>query len=184
MNVWERELDAWFLLLQYDAKVFVSRIKDNNCLLSTAQQVAESINANDKKAVYRHLVKSDVNVNAIRGEAGISSYLHNTKKNVPNEKAERPIRIIIHCCPGFSSNIPSSTNDSNTSCENTIQPVEDIQDSSTVLHLACRRCDVGMVELLLQYGADVNAIDSKGKTPLHYCTMMGKHATAKVLITR
>jgi len=79
LNVWERELDAWFLLLQYDAKVFVSRIKNNDCHLSTGQQLAESIKANDKKAVYRHIVKSDVNVNALSGEAGISSYLHNTK---------------------------------------------------------------------------------------------------------
>ncbi|KAK7353815.1 hypothetical protein VNO80_19267 [Phaseolus coccineus] len=138
-----------FIHAKYDAKVFVSRIKNNNCLLSTGQQLAESINANDKRAVYRHIVKSDVNVNAISGEVG------------------------------FSSNISSSTNDPNTT-----QPEEDIQDGSTVLHLACRSCDVAMVELLLQYGADINAIDSKGKTPLHYCTMMGKHATTKVLITR
>lgn len=55
------------MLLQYDAKVFVCRVK-NNVLLS--QQVAESINANDKRAVYRHIVKSDVNVNAISREAG------------------------------------------------------------------------------------------------------------------
>lgn len=79
MNVWEREVDAWFVLLQYDAKVFVCRVKINDLL---SQQVAESIKANDKRAVYRHIVKSDVNVNAISREPGRSSYLH------PTEKAE------------------------------------------------------------------------------------------------
>ncbi|KOM41280.1 hypothetical protein LR48_Vigan04g147800 [Vigna angularis] len=140
-----------FIHAKYDAKVFVCRVKNNDLL---SQQVAESINANDKRAVYRHIVKSDVNVNAISREQG------------------------------FSCNMASSTNDPNTSYENSTQSEEDVQDGSSVLHLACRNCDVAMVELLLQYGADVNASDSKGKTPLHYCTMMGKHATAKVLITR
>lgn len=34
-----------------------------------SQQVWESICANDKKAVYRHIVKSDADVKAISGEA-------------------------------------------------------------------------------------------------------------------
>ncbi|TKY73707.1 ADP-ribosylation factor GTPase-activating protein AGD1 [Spatholobus suberectus] len=144
-----------FIHAKYAAKVFVRRITYNNRLLSAAQQVAESISANDMKAVYRHIVKSDVDVNAIGGDA----------------------------LYGFSSNVPSSINP-NKSSESKTRLVEDIQDSSSVLHLACLASDDAMVELLLQYGADLNAIDSRGRTPLHYCIMRGKKATAKVLITR
>ncbi|CAJ1974919.1 unnamed protein product [Sphenostylis stenocarpa] len=143
-----------FIHAKYDAKVFVNRTRNNNRHLSTAREVVESINANDKKAVYRHIVKSDLDVNAISSEEGFSSY------------------------------IASSTNDPNKSREITTQPVGDRHDGFTALHLACLSCDTAMVELLLQYGADLNAIDSRGRTPLYYCTKIGKHATTKVLITR
>ncbi|XP_027360317.1 ADP-ribosylation factor GTPase-activating protein AGD1-like [Abrus precatorius] len=144
-----------FIFAKYSEKIFVRRVTKNNRLLSAAQQVAASICANDKKAVYRRIVKSDVDVNLVSGEA----------------------------LYGFSSNMPSSTN-SNISSQSKIEIMEDFQDGSTALHLACLTGDAAMVELLLQHGADVNAIDSRGRTPLHYCIMRGKNAAAKVLITR
>ena len=41
-------------------------------------------------------------------------------------------------------------------------------DGDQPLHLAARRDDVAMIELLLEAGADVNAKGAKGWTPLHY----------------
>jgi Arf-GAP with coiled-coil, ANK repeat and PH domain-containing protein len=97
-------------------------------------------------------------------------------------KFEKSMIQIINSCAGFFSHI-SSSSDSNTSSSK-VQLMEDIQEGSSLLHLACLTSDVGMIELLLQYGADLNAIDSRGRTPLHYCIMRGKTAAAKLLITR
>jgi ankyrin repeat protein len=41
-------------------------------------------------------------------------------------------------------------------------------DNDTCLHMAAHRGDVRAVQLLLQAGANVNAIGDMGYTPLHY----------------
>lgn len=53
-------------------KIFTHKIKDDQNLLSVAQQVWESVHANDKKEVYRQIVCSGVDVNAIHGQASFS----------------------------------------------------------------------------------------------------------------
>lgn len=54
----------------------------------------------------------------------------------------------------------------------------------TLLHLACQVGNLSMVELLLQYGATVNATDRLGRTPLHHCILCGKNYCAKLLLSR
>ncbi|KAK7318336.1 hypothetical protein RJT34_03035 [Clitoria ternatea] len=138
-----------FIYAKYNEKIFVCRTKENHPLLSQAKQVWESICANDKKAVYQHIVKSDADFSAISRQA----------------------------LSGDSLNLNISSQSEN-------QLIEDIQDGSSVLHLACLISDIDMVELLLQHGADINACDSRGRTPLHSCIIRGKTAAAKVLIRR
>lgn len=64
------ELNSLYLL-QYAEKVFICRTDEN-----PAQQILKSIFANDKKAVYQHIVKSDMDINTISRQAfsGMSSF--------------------------------------------------------------------------------------------------------------
>ena len=41
-----------------------------------------------------------------------------------------------------------------------------------------------MVELLIDYGADIEAMDRTGSTPLHLAAQEGHLATARLLVTR
>ncbi|OMO72383.1 hypothetical protein COLO4_27644 [Corchorus olitorius] len=54
----------------------------------------------------------------------------------------------------------------------------------SVLHLACQCGNPVMVELLLQFGADINMRDFHGRTPLHHCISVGNNALAKHLLRR
>ncbi|MBA0805602.1 hypothetical protein Gohar_005101, partial [Gossypium harknessii] len=52
----------------------------------------------------------------------------------------------------------------------------------SILHLACQRGNPVMVELLLQFGADINMRDFHGRTPLHHCVSEGNNPLAKHLL--
>ncbi|XP_057456605.1 ADP-ribosylation factor GTPase-activating protein AGD4-like isoform X2 [Lotus japonicus] len=54
----------------------------------------------------------------------------------------------------------------------------------SLLHLACHSDSALMVELLLQFGADINMCDYHGRTPLHHCITTGKNPLAKFLLRR
>ncbi|GAU44929.1 hypothetical protein TSUD_91320 [Trifolium subterraneum] len=54
----------------------------------------------------------------------------------------------------------------------------------SILHLACHSDSTLMVELLLQFGADINTRDYHGRTPLHHCISSGKNPLAKFLLRR
>ncbi|CAL0304294.1 unnamed protein product [Lupinus luteus] len=54
----------------------------------------------------------------------------------------------------------------------------------SLLHLACHSDSALMIELLLQFGADINMCDYHGRTPLHHCISSGKNPLAKFLLRR
>ncbi|XP_010908076.2 ADP-ribosylation factor GTPase-activating protein AGD4 [Elaeis guineensis] len=54
----------------------------------------------------------------------------------------------------------------------------------SLLHLACHVGDPVMVELLLQFGADINIQDFHGRTPLHHCIFKKNDSLAKYLLRR
>ncbi|KAM7277272.1 hypothetical protein ACFE04_019138 [Oxalis oulophora] len=143
-----------FINAKYVEKAFVRTRKENLPVLPVAGQVWESVRSNDKKAVYRHIVCSKADVNSIRGEASISCAF------------DKP----------SSSYLESSGSEKKFSDESPV--------GCSLLHLACLNADIAMVELLLQYGANIESPDSRGRTPLHYCMVSKKHAFAKVLLKR
>ncbi|KAG8652717.1 hypothetical protein MANES_06G126100v8 [Manihot esculenta] len=144
-----------FIHAKYAEKIFTHKIKDDQNLLSVAQQVWESVHANDKKEVYRQIVRSGVDVNAIHGQASFS------------DSMDKPLASYVK---------PLHKNED--------QVIEDFTDGCSLLHLACLTADLGMVELLLQYGANIHASNSKGQTPLHQCIINRRPSIAKLLLTR
>ncbi|CAK7336820.1 unnamed protein product [Dovyalis caffra] len=142
-----------FIHAKYAQKVFVCKLKDNQH--TAVQQMWESIHSNDKKGVYRHIVCSGADVNAIHGQASFSDSLNK-----------------------LSASYLKSLNRSED------QLIKEISDGCPLLHLACLTADNGMVELLLQYGANINASDSKGHTALHYCIISKRYPIAKLLVMR
>ncbi|XP_011040266.1 PREDICTED: ADP-ribosylation factor GTPase-activating protein AGD1 isoform X1 [Populus euphratica] len=142
-----------FIHAKYAQKVFVFKSRDNQH--PVVQQMWESIHANDKKGVYRHIVCSGIDVNAINGQASFSDSLNK-----------------------LSASYLTSLNRSED------QLIKEISDGCPLLHLACLTADNGMVELLLQYGANINASDSKGHTALHYCIISKRYPIAKLLLRR
>ncbi|KAL8140141.1 hypothetical protein V2J09_006162 [Rumex salicifolius] len=146
-----------FIHAKYSEKVYARKMKGNPQLFSVSEQMWESVRNNNKRSVYRLLVSSRADVNAIHSQA--SSIL--------------------------SSNKPLQENILGSSSGKKQQPNQESSHyDCSLLHLACQTADIGMIELLLQYGAKINAIDSRGHTPLHHSIMKGKPEIAKVLLTR
>ncbi|WOL03750.1 hypothetical protein Cni_G12470 [Canna indica] len=146
-----------FIHAKYADKYFVRR--RNTDQLSVAQQMWESVSANDKKAVYSHIVTSDVDINIKFEQTDLNSGDFQLKSSNMNS---------------FSS---SSTNEDRN-------VLDECFEGFSLLHLACWTADIGMIELLLQYGANLNSTDSRRRTPLHHCILKGRHLFAKLLLSR
>lgn len=169
-----------FLYMQYAEKIFVHKRKDHHHLLSVAQQLWESVRDNDKKAVYRQIICSEPNVNAIHGQASYGKRLP-LATVMEMEEHERDDKK-IDCFDGDTLDDPLSY--LNSMHRSGDELIEEASDGCSLLHLACLNADIGMVELLLQYGAKINVSDSRGRTPLHHCIISRKPAIAKLLLAR
>ncbi|CAH9082861.1 unnamed protein product [Cuscuta europaea] len=147
--------------VKYAERRFVYKVKNTADMLSVAEQLWEGVLTNDKKTVYRLIVVYGVDVNAING----------------------------HSSPGKALTLALSLKlDSKSSCafDHPRQGSEDnkILDGCSLIHLACQIADIAMVELLLQHGANINACDSRGQTPLHHSVIRGRVMIAKLLLSR
>ncbi|CAI9093079.1 OLC1v1028487C1 [Oldenlandia corymbosa var. corymbosa] len=164
-----------FIHAKYADKVFVRRLRDMRLV---AQQIWEAVRANDKKAVYHLIVCSEVDVNAIHEEYTSNSSLTLAKAMLlPEQTNLDHSSSYSEACQELctSSNAKTSTSESQSG---------EYLNGISLLHLACETADIGMLELLLQYGANINASDSRGETALHRCIVRGKTAFVKLLLSR
>lgn len=169
-----------FIHAKYAEKLFVRKPKDNQYRHSVAYQIWEGVRTNDKKAVYRHIVNCEVDVNAVYEQVSCISSLTLAKAMLLNEQTS--LERSSSSLTGNSSD-RSSSGSLNLAGTSEGQTMDDLE-GCTLLHLACDTADIGMLELLLQYGANINATDSRGLTPLHRCILRGKAMFAKLLLTR
>ncbi|CAL5444356.1 unnamed protein product [Camellia sinensis] len=173
-----------FINAKYAEKRFVHRGEDNQHLLSVAQQLWGSVHANDKKAAYRLIVTYEADVNAIHGQASSGTSLNLSKAMQCQAHGESP-DVYFDCLTDLTDSSSSFSSVRESKDEFIAEFLDDeFLDGCSLLHLACQAADIGMVELLLQHGANVNASDSRGQTPLHHSIIRGRIAIAKLLLTR
>ncbi|XP_011623418.1 ADP-ribosylation factor GTPase-activating protein AGD3 isoform X1 [Amborella trichopoda] len=171
-----------FIHAKYAEKMFVRKAITDQHMPHMAQQMWDSVHANDKQTVYRLIVDSGAFVNAVRGLAPLNSsitlaramHLHEQQGLVPDDNS--------HCL--FVGNDRIKDSDSVGTSKEYVCEVEQGLEGCSLLHLACQNADIGMIELLLQYGAQVNVQDWKGWTPLHHCLLKGRNMFAKLLLSR
>ncbi|KAK3123954.1 hypothetical protein QOZ80_8AG0638470 [Eleusine coracana subsp. coracana] len=171
-----------FIHAKYIDKEFIRSHSMDSVQL--AQQMWDSVGANDKKTAYSLIVRSYANVNFVYGEMPSSSCLTLGKallQEQPASPSEGSPRF-FDCSSHDKISPRGSLSPASTSSRT--DDVEDSCEGFSLLHLACRVADVGMVELLLQYGANVNMTDSRGRTPLHHCILKGRTLHAKLLLSR
>ncbi|KAL9386715.1 hypothetical protein Peur_019839 [Populus x canadensis] len=169
-----------FIHAKYAEKVFVRKPRDKQNSQSVAQQIWEAVRANDKKAVYRLIVHHEADVSAVYEQASCSSSLTLAKAMLLQEQTN-PEQLSSYSTGNSLDR--SSTSSLNFAGSSEGLTLEDL-DGCTLLHLACETADIGMLELLLQYGANINSTDSRGQTPLHRCILRGGPFLAKLLLSR
>ncbi|XP_072991244.1 ADP-ribosylation factor GTPase-activating protein AGD3-like [Typha latifolia] len=174
-----------FIQAKYAEKYFVCKDKADQDHLDVAQQMWNNVHANDKKAVYHLIVTSNADVNVMYGHTLCNSSLTLAKAMLLQEQPSTLFDRSSSClvddslskASAVSSLCPVSTSEDTGESD-------DCLEGFSLLHLACRTADMGMIELLLQYGANVNATDLKGRTPLHHCILKGRHLYTKLLLSR
>ncbi|KAJ6839393.1 putative ADP-ribosylation factor GTPase-activating protein AGD2 [Iris pallida] len=157
-----------YIQLKYVDKILIVRETTLPDLPLLTVRIWEAVKTNNIQATYRLLVVSDVNPNTRYDEvSGDNHHLEDTAS--PKDSGYRESKQFD---PTACQKIEVSG-----------EPDTCLQ-GCTLLHLACHVGDPVMLELLLQFGADINRQDFHGRTPLHHCIFKKSDALAKFLIRR
>lgn len=147
-----------------------------------AQQMWDHVSSNKKMEVYSLIVRSNADVNLTYGQTSFNSALTLGKALLLQEQPSSPSNGSFD--HGTHEKISPRGSLSPASTSARTDELDGCAEGLSLLHLACRVADIGMVELLLQYGASVNSTDSRGRTPLHHSILKGRRVHAKLLLSR
>lgn len=136
----------------------VSKEGEKPGLLPANVRSWEAVKSGNIRAMYRLLVLFDANPNTRYDEIRVAGLCHDWEEDSMQFDA------------AISQKSPSKTNN--------------LLEGCSLLHLACHVGYLVMVELLLQFGADINIKDFHGRTPLHCSIFRKNDVLAKYLIRR
>ncbi|KAI3694097.1 hypothetical protein L1987_77057 [Smallanthus sonchifolius] len=155
-----------YIIAKYVEKRLISQEETTSNTPSYATRIWKATESNSIQEVYCLIATSNTNIiNTTYDEVAGADLFHNVHEHDSTKGSEKTNPLACKNMKG--SNKPESC-----------------LQGCTLLHLAC---DIGyevMVELLLQFGADINRPDYHGRTPLHHCIFYGNNKLAKYMIRR
>eukprot|EP00249_Psilotum_nudum_P019302 c27186_g1_i1 orf=520-3096(-) len=183
-----------YIYAKYAEKRFMTKVESDSWIPSIAHCIWDAVQTNNKQVTYYLIVNSDADVNTTYEQAMASNYLtlgvETSTRSIldPLQNFQSSWNEVLNNHNSTKSETQSITvaekEQDNTGSTNSSKEVEQSMQGCTLLHLACNVGDLSMLELLLQYGAQVNAADSLGRSPLHHCILSRQHNCARFLLTR
>ncbi|GAV59558.1 PH domain-containing protein/ArfGap domain-containing protein/BAR domain-containing protein/Ank_2 domain-containing protein [Cephalotus follicularis] len=158
-----------YIHAKYVEKLLVIRDANVSCMPSCSTRIWQAVKAHNLREVYRLIVTSDTNIlNTIFDDvSSVDFYNHIHDAQDDSHKMKRKEYDPAACQRIGDSNEPG----------NCLQ-------GCSLLHLACHCDNPVMLELLLQFGADISMRDFHGRTPLHHCISTGNNQLAKLLLRK
>ncbi|KAF7131977.1 hypothetical protein RHSIM_Rhsim09G0077700 [Rhododendron simsii] len=160
-----------YIHAKYAEKQLVNKAKRASSIPSLAASIWEAVKTNNLREVYRLIVRSEENIINTTYDDVVSVKLsHHDGEDDPNE--------------GFHA-VQEKQYDP-VACQKIkdFSKPEDCLHGCSLFHVACQCGNPVMLELLLQFGADINRCDYHGRTPLHHCIAKRNNQLAKFLLKR
>ncbi|XP_022776588.1 ADP-ribosylation factor GTPase-activating protein AGD4-like isoform X2 [Durio zibethinus] len=161
-----------YINAKYVEKLLIIRDEMQPGVLPKSTNIWQAVKTDNLREVYRLLAISDTNiVNTTFDDAFSIEFYH-------------------HAVDAQDSSLDSHKEERKQYDPSACQRIKDSHDprnclqGCSVLHLACQCGNPVMVELLLQFSADINMRDFHGRTPLHHCISIGNSPLAKHLLRR
>ncbi|KAK2979936.1 hypothetical protein RJ640_007079 [Escallonia rubra] len=155
----------------YVEKQLVSREATASSDSYYATSIWEAVKTNNLREVYRLIATSDVNIVNTTYDALGGVNLHHDSEDHDLQEGFCDFDEKRYD-PAACQKIKDSSKSDNC-----------LQGCS-LLHLACQAGYPLMLELLLQFGADINKCDYHRRTPLHHCISAEHNQLAKILLRR